>query len=96
MLWLSQRLFGMPAQFWRMMEWAMAVVALVIAVLAFAIRRSDRVSHWCRVLGISGGCLVALGMFTAGHGLSVRGSLAVGAGGALLVLAHMLNLRVRR
>jgi hypothetical protein len=95
-LWLSQRLLGMPAGFWLAAEWVTAGVALVIACIAFAGRGHTRLPYLPRALAALGGCVVVVGMFARGHGLSIRSSLIVAAGGALLVSAHLLNLRARR
>lgn len=95
-LWLRRQRWPVDLQWLLYLEWALAGVALLLAVLAFAHGWSRHRRILPAALGLPGLGLLATGIFTDLHWQPPLGSAVVLCGGLLLASAHLLNLRLAR
>jgi len=77
-------------------EYGFASAAVCLALLALGLGTFRHGSFRPWAFGFPGLCMITAGVFSRLHDVPVLGSTVVLAGGLLMVLAHMDNLRIGR
>lgn len=91
-LWLRRQRWPVDLSWLLYLEWALAAMALVLAVLALGLGCVRHRRPWPIALAVPGLALMAAGIFTELHWWPLWGSVIVLTGGLLVVAAHLLNL----
>lgn len=96
LVWFSQRLWGVPLPVWARIETGLAWGSLSLAGLALALGWWRHRRLWPLLPALPGAALVASVFHLQFHSRPLLGPGLVLAGGVLLVVAHVLNLRLAR
>jgi len=91
-LWLQRRKWPIDLAWLLYLEWILAAMALLLAVLALGLGCVRHRRPWPLLLAVPGLAMMMAGIFTELHWWPLWGSVIVLAGGLLLVTAHLLNL----
>lgn len=95
-LWFQRARYAQELLWLQRLEVALATLAFLLAALALSLGWRRHRRPWPALLGVPGLAMIGLGVFSPLHDVPLWGNATVLAGGALMVAAHLGNLRMLR